>query len=263
MEDEKTAETRDAEKSQIDSYADVDNEEQKKEEVNDATFSDTPNEENAEEHPVRQVQSREQNSENARRRRESERQRELQAAREAAIIDALDGKNPYTGEEMKDSADVEEYLTMKAIEKQGGDPLTDFSKFQKRKEREKSEAAKKEEQSKEWYREDRANFSAKYPDVDLNTLIKDEQFQAFAEGKVGVQPLSDIYAGYLKMTSAYEKKARQMARQMVANKKASPGALKTSGTPGGFYTRDQVKNMSREEVHNNYDKIRESMKYWK
>ena len=37
---------------------------------------------------------------------------------------------------MKDSADVEEYLTMKEIESKGGDPLADFSKFHKAKEKE-------------------------------------------------------------------------------------------------------------------------------
>ena len=70
-------------------------------------------------------QSAEQNRENARRRREAEKEALIRRTREQTIIEALDGQNPYTGEEMKDSLDVEEYLAMKEIYKNGGDPVSD------------------------------------------------------------------------------------------------------------------------------------------
>ena len=76
-------------------------------------------------------QGREQNAENARRRREAERQKELADTRNKAIIEALGGKNPYTGGEMKDAEDVREFLTMREIENGGGDPVGDYSKHQK------------------------------------------------------------------------------------------------------------------------------------
>lgn len=51
---------------------------------------------------------------------------------------------------------------------------------------------------------------------------------------------------------------------MLANQKASPGALASSGTnDSGFYTPEQVKKMSQKEVSDNYEKIRASMSKWK
>ncbi len=183
----KTAQTNEEENNpSVDGNA-ADNQ-QDTEKENEAEFTDT-SEQGGEQKPQppkkeEPSQSREQNSENARRRREAERKQELKAAREQAIIETLGGKNPFTGEEMKDSADVEEYLTMKEIETKGGDPLADFSKFHKAKEKERIAKQTREETEKEWYRKDYDDFATKHPEVDINTLLQDKQFQSFASGKV-------------------------------------------------------------------------------
>lgn len=65
----------------------------------------------------------------------------------------------------------------------------------------------------------------KHPEVDINTLIQDKQFQTFASGKVGTLPLSEIYEGYAELVAEFEKKSKQKAAQILANRKASPGAL--------------------------------------
>lgn len=269
MEDEKkAAET--TETSEVDSHADVD---QDKGQVNDVEFTDDksdseqPQGGNAKKE-AEGTQTKEQNSENARRRREAERkaelERERQTAREQAIIETLNGKNPYTGEEMKDSTDVQEYLTMKEIEKSGGDPLSDYSKHLKKKEREKAEETRKAETEKEWYRKDYADFATKHPEVNVENLIQNEQFQKFASGKVGNLPLSEIYEGFMEMVEEYERKAEKKAKQILANSKATPGSLSsTSPSDNGFFTREQVQKMTQEEVHKNYDKIRASMSKWK
>lgn len=253
------------ENPQNDSNADV--VQKQSDNVNETEFTDTPPEESGEQPSQpeeKTAQTKAQNSENARRRREAERQQEIKAARERTIIETLNGKNPFTGEEMKDSADVEEYLTMREIEKGGGDPLADFSKFQKQREREKAAQAAESKQQAEWFRKDREDFSTKYPDVSLEKLIQNEQFQLFAGGKVGNLPLAEIYEGFIKVGIEYEKKAKQMARQMLANKKASPGALSSPNAPNStFYTKEQVQKMTPDEVSKNYDTIRASMKKWK
>lgn len=235
------------------------------EQENDVEFSDTA-EEGKEPTPQKKEEktlTKEQNSENARRRREAERQKEIQAAREQAIIETLGGKNPYTNEEMKDSADVQEYLTMREIESKGGDPLADFSKFHKAREKERIAKQTKEQEEAEWYRNDYADFVSKHPDVDMNTLVKDKQFQTFASGKVGTLPLSEIYEGYAELIAEFEKKSKQKAAQILANQKASPGALSSpNGNGEGLFTREQVQAMTPEEVHKNYDKIRASMRKW-
>ena len=263
----KAAQETDLNASETDSYADIG---QENDGVNDNDFADTDGAVTTDTDNDKEGQ-KQNNSENARRRR-SYREKELEkarkTAREQAIIETLGGKNPYNNEEMKDSADVEEYLLMKEIEKQGGDPLSDYSKHLKAKERKKAEARTKAENTKEWYRKDGENFAAKYPEVNIQDLISDEQFNRYADGKVGEIPLSEIYEGYTSMVKELkaeaEKSANQKAQQQLANAKASPGALSsTNPSDNSFFTREQVRRMSQEEVHKNYDKIRASMSRWK
>lgn len=211
MEDEKKPAEETEETSEVGDNADA-NQQKATEESNEVEFTDTSEGGEAQEgqkEPSKKEEkplTKEQNSENARRRREAERQKEIQAAREQAIIETLGGKNPYTNEEMKDSADVQEYLTMKEIESQGGDPLADFSKFHKAKEKEKIAKQTKEQEEQEWYRKDTEDFVAKHPDVNLDTLIQDKQFQTFASGKVGQLPLSEIYEGYMELVAEFDKR---------------------------------------------------------
>ena len=257
-----TAETTEEVSSEIDNNADVD---QNEEGVNDADFADS------EAPKTEPKQSKEQNSENARRRREAERKAELekerQTAREQAIIETLGGKNPYTNEEMKDSADVAEFLLMREIEKEGGDPLGDYSKVLKNKEKEKAKAQAEKDEKSEWYRKDRELFVQKYPDVNISELIENKRFNRYAEGKVGTLPLSDIYEGFIEseneIRAEAEKNANQKAQQQLANAKASPGSLaSTNQGDSGFFTKEQVQKMSQAEVSKNYDKIRASMSKW-
>lgn len=218
---------------------------------NDTAFSDG------------EKQSKEQNAENARRRREDERKREMRRVREETIIEALGGKNPYTGEPMVDSLDVREYETMREIEKNGGDPVGDYQKTRKQKEREAAKEQEAQERSAEWYEKDREAFVTAFPSVKLDELLEDEDFREWADGKVGRKPLEEIYRGFLKFTGKYEERAKDNAAQYLANQKASPGSLRDTGTADSdFFTFEQVQNMSREEVKKNYEKIKESMKKW-
>ncbi len=234
-----------------------------------AVFSDSESPASGEKQP----QSAKTNAEYAQRRRETEQkrarreqetiERERRTAREAAILEVLDHINPYTGEEMTDARDVEEYLTMKEIDKQGGDPLGDFSRFQKKRQREQERTEEEDRKRDEWYREDRERFLAAYPDVDLEALVGDEEFRLFAEGKTGERPLAEIYEGYLSLIRGRDRQARHMAAHMLANKKASPGALShPNAGEQDFFSAEDVRRMSAAEVHKNYDTIMRSMKQW-
>ena len=203
-------------------------------------------------------------SENARRRREAERQKELREVRLKAVIETLGGKNPYTGEEITDEADVQEYFTMRDISARGGDPLADFASQRKSEEKRRLESEKKAADEAAWYREDKEKFSEKYPEVDIGELSADETFIDYAGGKIGSVPLIEIYEDYLKLTAALQKRSKEMASRMVANAQSSPGSLGGGNPPEeGFYTREQVRKMSKEDVHANYDKIRKSMSTWR
>ena len=210
------------------------------------------------------------NSENARRRRESERreadrQRDIESAkteaRNKAILDVLGGVNPYTKEPMKDARDVEEYLTMKEIEKSGRDPVADFAKYQKEKEREKESAAAAEAQRRAWYRDDQAKFEAAHPDVKISELIKNKTFLSVAAGKVGKVPLNDIYAEYVETKNSIINEYKQESAKAAANKKASPGALGGEGGTDTRFTLEQMQGMSRSEVKKNWAAIQESLKH--
>ena len=239
-----------------------------KESVNDAEFVDydssgTDDGNRQEDRNEKNHRAKEQNAENARRRREAERQKELREAREKAIIDTLNGKNPYTGEEMKDSADVEEFLMMREIENNGGDPVGDYSKYRKERDRNAAQERAERESKEDWYRKDFEAFCTKYPNVNPEAILSDARFRDYAEGKVGVKPLADIYTGYLQFVSDSERQAEEIAAQQLANRNASPGSLRTTHPPeNDYFTPEDVRKMSPAEVKKNYEKIRKSMKKW-
>ena len=165
---------------------------------------------------------------------------------------------------MKDDADIEEYLEMKEIQREGLDPVSDYSRFRKKKERERQQAAETERQQKEWYASDAADFAKKYPDVKLDDIVKGEAFQSFAAGKVGKVPISEIYGDFLRAKEVFIEEYKNQTAQEYANKQASPGALGGgSAAEKTFFTKDEVDKMSRAEIRKNLPKIEESMKKWK
>lgn len=254
---EKTAEQSELSGSQGNGNADVS--QNVASENNDTEFSEEQNTESAGARLSDKTWKTEENTKNAQRRR-AERDREV---REKAIIEAIGGRNPFTGEEVKDSADIEEYLLMRKIENEGGDPVVDFAKHHKVQAKELAAAKEKETAEKEWYARDREAFTARFPDVDLGALVKDENFALFSQGKVGEMPLADIYEGFVKMRSEYEQKAKDMAAQYYANSKSSPGSLSSPETASSdFISCEDAKKMSPEEIRKNYEKIRASMSKW-
>lgn len=228
------------------------------ESVSTAAFEDTGAKEASAE---KQTQSAEENRAQAQRRRE--REQLISETRTKAFIEALGGKNPFSGEEVKDAADVEEYLIMQQIKKDGGDPLADFAKYRKKRDRDAAEEMRLDAEKREWYTKDREAFAQKHPDVDLSELTNDEGFQSYAAGKVGTVPLTDIYEGYKKLVGQTEARARDVAAQALANRQASPGGLGESRTAeSDFFTADEVRKMSPADVKKNYEKIRASMAKW-
>lgn len=208
------------------------------------------------------------NSENARRRREEERRNELKKARLDAIREVVQ-KNEFTGEAIEDEDDVEEYLMMKKIDEEGGDPLYDFAKYQKKFRKEKSEKAEKEQKEIKEADEvtksainaenDVSDFISKHPDVSINDLFNDTSFSAFADGKLGRRSLSEIYDGFVNFRKETEKQATK-----IATERAAVGSLAGSGSSAdpNFFTKEQVMKMSPAEIHKNYEKIRKSQEKW-
>ena len=220
-------------------------------------------------------QTSKENAENARRRREQEQAQRIEAAsrkaRVDAIIDALDGKNPYTGEPMKDAHDVAVYETMKGIEKSGGDPVKDFARASAEDARKAEATRTQADADRKWYADDLAAFRKAYPDVDAQKLLSDPDFGEYAEAQVMAKvPLAKIYGGYEKLRAKFKKEADQKAEaakdgaaRALANARAGVGSKAGSGTiQNDYFTPEQVDKMTPEEVEKNLDKIHKSMKRW-
>lgn len=224
----------------------------------------------------KKTQTSKENAENARRRREQEQAQRIEAAsrkaRVDAIIDALDGKNPYTGEPMKDAHDVAVYETMKRIEKSGGDPVKDFARASAEDARKAEATRTQADEDRRWYAEDLAAFRKAYPDVDAEKLISDPDFGEYAEAQVKAKvPLARIYGGYEKLRAKFQREADQKAEaakdgaaRALANARAGVGSKAGSRqvSGGGFYTRAQVESMTPGERERNMDKIIDSMSKW-
>lgn len=188
---------------------------------------------------VQEKQSKEENSKyaNARRRAEEEAQKKIEQARKEAYEKGLEqgkiqsyiGKqNPYTGQDIKDDYDVQEYLEMFELDSKGKDPINGYRELQKdkaRKEAEEKIKAEEKEKQDNWYKDDTKDFVEKYSTDKLQELTKDADFNIFAEGKIGRVPLAQIYESYQKLISKYEQKSVETAKQIVANNTTTPGAI--------------------------------------
>ena len=221
-------------------------------------------------------QTAKENAENARRRREQEQAQRIEAAsrkaRVEAIIDAHDGKNPYTGEPMKDAHDVAVYETMKRIEKNGGDPVKDFAKASAEDARKAEATRTQADADSKWYADDLAAFRKAYPDVDAQELLSDPDFGEYAEAQVKAKvPLAKIYGGYEKLRAKFQKEADQKAEaakdgaaRALANARAGVGskAGRADNLEGAFFTPEEVNRMTPAEIEKNREAIRKSMSRW-
>lgn len=162
---------------------------------------------------------------------EEERKRLEQEYFEKGLIKGASGVNKFTGKKIVDKFDVEEYKTMLEMEEKGLDPTdvfayVDYVKDKQRAELKKQEELKSEEEKQqERLKNDIESFTNKYPNVDLEALLKDEDFQDFSENLLGQAPLVNIYETFLKISSKTETLVDKKARSKIAKGLASPGSL--------------------------------------
>lgn len=163
------------------------------------------------------------------------------------IVEATGGVNPYTGEAITDKADVDEYLSMRELDKQGQDPIADYHKRVKEKAKEKNRQTEEESTR----RKEIVEFASAYPTVDLDGLLNDKRFVLFAGKRLGKETLLEVYKDYESFTKDYSVEAEQNAekkvKEKVARAKSSPGSLTGSGgsTPTKSYA-----DMSPQEFEN-------------
>lgn len=157
-----------------------------------------------------------------------EREEAERLAYQKGIVDSVGGVNPYNNQKIEDEADIQEFLAMREIEKSGGDPISDYPSYMKKKAREQAQKAveeAKEQEQKGWFQKDFQEFLATHPDLDFEALQKDEEFQLFADGKIGNQSLTKIYDDFIKVSGKYQAEAQKTAQKLMAKSLSSPGAL--------------------------------------
>lgn len=214
----------------------------------------------------KEKQSKEKNAEYARLRREKEaREQEIAKAKEEAyrnaLLESLNNTNPYTNEEIKDDADWQEYLVMKEIAKDGGNPIADYSKYMKKKAKEELSKVEVKKDDK-WYESDSAEFEKAYPNT-LNKLVDDKVFNDFAEGFVKGDkaiPLKTIYESYQSLVKHFNEVAEKKANDLYAKKISTPGSLKTVKEEGdnALYSEAELNKMSQRDLMDNMDKVNRS-----
>lgn len=241
----------------------VDESEETTEQIETVKEETTDQSEESKEGETKKPQSDEENSKyrQARIKAEKEAEKKIEQARKEAYEQGLQqgkvqsyiGKqNPYTGKEIKDNYDVEEYLEMYELDSKGQDPIDGYRELQKQKARDEAEKKIKEDEElkqKKWYEDDTNKFLEKYSSEKLEELSKDKDFELFAQGKIGNMPLTDIYENYQKLIGKYEKKSVETAKQLVANNSTTPGAME-EGEPQEL----NWNTMSKEQFEKYYQK---------
>lgn len=137
--------------------------------------SDTADDETLNEN-TKKKQSREKNREYARKRREQQ-EKDKQTSYYNGVRAAIGEVNPYTNQNIESDEDVQTYLDMKEMEKQGLDPTnsSDYIKFMREKQKVETEQAEKQQKAEMKMNSELAEFKAKYPTVDIENLISSNQ----------------------------------------------------------------------------------------
>lgn len=230
----------------------------------DETTADTKK---ADEEKERIAQSKKDNERFAKERREREaKEKALKEVEHKAyvkgLLESVDNKNPFTNEAIVDEHDIQEYLTMREMDKKGLDPIADYHKFTKQqaKEKQTQENQVMNKRDENWYLKDREEFEAKHPDTSLEKLQEDSRFVKFAKAKVGVQPLNEIYEDYTSLLEEFDAETDKKIRKAVAKAMSTPGSASATEPPKDeFFTLDQIKKMTQAEVDANFDKVQASM----
>ena len=244
------------------------------------------------------MQSQEQNAEFARRRREKELKEKIEQAKADAVIDAFGGMNPLTNETMQTLEDVQKFLSMKNkfLDSQNSNTYIFNTKTDNK--INSDDNAKEESESKN---ENNENLTIKTDEICKNNqeltqnkdfglenskklfeaetqkreylinhseneyleLMKNADFLDYVSDKTSLS-LENKQKEFERFVGRVEMNAKILASQILANKLASPGALRSDvSVEPSYLSRQQVEEMSSKEIHENYEKIKQSMKHWK
>lgn len=207
-------------------------------------------EEDVESETEKRPQTSEENSKYAAARRKAEKAK-YDKAYEEGRLSAYKGKiNPYTNTKIEDLTDVEVYEDMYKIAEDGKDPLKDYASYTADKRREEARIEKEKLERESKAQQEIEEFSKKYPDVNISSLLKDEMFLDYAEGKN--KTLVDTYESFSKFKRSFRNEGIKTAKKTIANSISTPGSLNQSSDNIPDY-----ESMSREQFLKELEKVKE------
>lgn len=225
------------------------------EEDDDVDFIDVEDKEDEVNEEEKPQQTKKQNNEYAQKRIKAKKEAEEKIAKEKrdeflrGVKFGNNGKNRFTGREIKDEEDLAELEVMLEMEEKGLDPVEDYVEYMKDKRRaeRKVELEKNKEilEAEQKSQEDINDFCKKYDQETAQKLFTNKDFLDFSEGLLGSVPLTVIYEKFQKTQIATENQANKLAREKDARRKASTGGLTeakpVSSKPFSEMTKEEFK----------------------
>ena len=221
-----------------------------KEEGTDVEFTDDSK---TEEKVEKSTQSKDEKRANYERRIKEKHQKELEEAKRASYLEGVKkstgGVNKFTNQPIEDEEDLAEYELMLEIDSKGDDPIEDYNKYVKEKNREAKrqaeiQAAEIEIANKKIV-DDIDNFRSTYKDVDINELLSENSDFSKKFGKlVGKAPLSELYETYQSYQSEIDAKAENLALEKDARRESSTGGIGNNSV-----NEKSFQDMTPEEFH--------------
>ena len=102
-----------------------------------------------------------------------------------------------------------------------------------------------------------------FPQAKVEELKKNSAFNALLQTIISSPSLLRVYEAYISIAEKAENTERERLYQAIANAQAGVGSLNNNGGKANiFFTKEQVKQMTPEQIKENFVQIRESQQRW-
>lgn len=106
-------------------------------------------------------------------------------------------------------------------------------------------------------------LKSQFPSVNIENLRNNKDFNELLRLIIQNPTLAQVYSCFNAIVSSTEEHSRKKLAYALASANSSVGSLSSSSkTEQAYFTKEQVLNMSQEEIRRNYTKIRQSQQHW-
>ena len=106
-------------------------------------------------------------------------------------------------------------------------------------------------------------LKSQFPSVNIENLRNNKDFNELLRLIIQNPTLAQVCSCFNAIVSSTEEHSRKKLAYALASANSGVGSLSSSSkTEQAFFTKEQVLNMSQEEIRRNYTKIRQSQQHW-